>query len=127
MRLPTSVIPLHLSAITVVLLCSGGVHAQHATERYIPIGQSPGLSGTNTYIGKIRDVEEATYTLVVRDENGGRQKIRVTPTSEVWVDRSKRRRSSLKGSFEDCRKGRRVEVLLRPDSGEAAWVKVEGR
>jgi len=100
--------------------------AHPAAERYIPIGQSPGLSGEKTYVGRIRRADAATYTLVVADDDG-RQTVRVTPTSSVWMDRSKRRRPSVNGTFDDCRPGRRVEILLRPGSDEADWVKVEGR
>ena len=39
--------------------------AQQATERYIPLGRSPGLSGTSTYIGRIASADSRTRTLDV--------------------------------------------------------------
>jgi len=44
-------------AVTLALaLCAGGgvrdAHAQQTTERFIPVGQSPGISGTRTYLGE---------------------------------------------------------------------------
>ena len=44
--------------LVVALLCGvSHVHGQKATERYIPIGQSPGLSGKYTYIGSIECID----------------------------------------------------------------------
>ncbi len=114
-------------AIVLLTLAAGHSLAHPAFERYIPIGESPGLSGSGTYIGRIREAEEADYTLVVQGEDRSRRTIRVVPSTDVWVDRSRRRRTNTAGGFEDCRPGRRVEVLLRGDSDEAQWVKVEGR
>jgi hypothetical protein len=113
--------------LLLALISFGAEDGNPATERYIPIGQSPGLSGEATYIGLIRRVDEESYTMTVEDDAGNRRQVRVTPDSEIWVDRSKRRRTSLEGSLDDCRPGRRVEILLRGQSKEADWVKVEGR
>lgn len=114
-------------AIALVTLAAGDALAHPAFERYIPIGESPGLSGSGTYIGRIREATEADYTLVVQGEDRSRRTIRVVPSTDVWVDRSRRRRPNSAGGFDDCRPGRRVEVLLHADSNEARWVKVEGR
>ena len=102
--------------------------AHPATERYIPIGGSPGLSGVETYIGRIRAVDEATHQLTVEPEEGGaRQTILVTPASDMWIDRSRYGRPPEDASFEDCRRGRRIEVRLHEGSREADWVKIEAR
>ena len=113
--------------LLVLAASPAGLAAHPAAERYIPIGQSPGLSGEATYQGRIRRAEEATYTLQIESDDGQRSTVQVTPDSDVWVDRSRRGRPTLDGDFDDCRRGRRVEVLLKPGSGEADWVKVEGR
>ncbi len=48
--------PLSVLATLAVLLLAGTAHAQQATEIYIPIGKSPGLSGKTTVIGTIENV-----------------------------------------------------------------------
>lgn len=102
--------------------------AHPATERYIPIGASPGLSGSQTYTGRIRAVDEASHTLTVQPEDGGeRQTILITPASDMWIDRTRRGQTSEDASFEDCRRGRRIEVKLHGGSREADWVKIEAR
>jgi hypothetical protein len=101
--------------------------AHPATERYIPIGASPGLSGQGTYIGRIRSVDAATHTLTVQSEDDGeRETILITPASDMWFDSTKRGRTSQDASFKDCRRGRRIEVKLHEGSREADWVKIEG-
>lgn len=118
------------------LACSAGLlmlaplpaAAHPATERYIPIGESPGLSGRGTYIGRIRAIDEATHTLTVQSEDSAeRQTILITPASDMWIDGTRRGRPSADASFEDCRRGRRIEVKLHEGSREADWVKIEAR
>lgn len=98
-----------------------------ATERYIPIGQSPGLSESSNYIGRIRGVDKQANTLSVESPDGQRQTIQVTPRSAVWLDRSRRGRPPEDGTFADCRRGRRIEVKLYHGTREADWIKIESR
>jgi hypothetical protein len=115
-----------ITLLAVLSVCAAGAsEAPSPGERYIPIGQSPGLSGDETIIGRIRQVQEESYVLVVQDDDGERQSVRVTPTTLLWLDRSKRRRATLDAAFEDCRRGRRVEIKLREGSQDAEWVKIE--
>jgi hypothetical protein len=98
------------------------------TEPYIPIGQSPGMSGQYTHTGRITNVDKDTYTVTIRTEAGDRYEVRVLPDSAIWVDRSKARRPPRDGDFSDCRKGRRVEVKAIDTAGETAavdWMKIE--
>ncbi len=112
----------------VAALLLGGLSAasaQQATERYIPIGASPGVSGQDSYIGEIVAVDMSTRTLTVEDEDGVHT-MTVTPETRIWLDRSQRRRTALEGSYEDCEVGRRVEVMHKPDEPMVAeWIKVE--
>jgi hypothetical protein len=117
---------LAITLLAVLGVCAAGAsEGPSPGERYIPIGQSPGLSGDQTIIGRIRQVQEETHVLVVQDGDGVRQSVRVTPTTLLWLDRSKRRRATLDAGFEDCRRGRRVEIKLREPSQDAEWVKIE--
>lgn len=120
--------PARMCAAALLALTPATAAAHPATERYIPIGESPGLSGSGTYIGRIRAVDDDTHTLTVEPEDGGaRQTILITPASDMWLDRTGRGRASKDASFEDCRRGRRIEVKLHDDSREADWVKIEAR
>lgn len=98
---------------------------QQTTEQYIPIGESPGISDKYSYIGSIVLVDEQTRTIVV-ESNRGTKTIRVTPTTRLWMDRSKGKRTSTVASYHDCKIGRTVEVMYdHDDHGVAVWIKIE--
>jgi len=102
------------------------VHAQKETERYIPLGQSPGVSQKQTSIGEIAEVDTARRTVTVA-EQAGRRTVKITEKTRIWLDRTKLKQANLSGSFSDLQKGRRVEVKYE-DPGRrqvADWVKVE--
>ncbi len=117
-----------LFAIILVGLAMSGmssVYGQQTTERYIPIGQSPGISGKYSYIGEIVSVDAAAHTIVVASDRG-RMSIQMTPDTKIWLDRSGMKQTNTIGSYADCEVGRRVEVMhVRDDESVAAWVKIE--
>jgi hypothetical protein len=102
------------------------VHAQKETERYIPLGQSPGVSQKYTSIGEIADVDQQKQMVTIV-EPAGRRKVKITEKTRVWLDRTKLKQANLAGSFADLQKGRRVEVKYEdPERRQVAdWVKVE--
>jgi hypothetical protein len=102
------------------------VHAQKETERYIPLGQSPGVSQKLSRIGEIAEVDESKRTVTIADP-AGRWTVAITDQTRIWLDRTKLKQPNLTGSFTDLRKGRRVEVKYQdPERREVAdWVKVE--
>jgi len=102
------------------------VHAQKETERYIPLGQSPGVSQKLSRIGEIAEVDESKRTVTIADP-GGRWTVGITDQTRIWLDRTKLKQPNLTGSFTDLHKGRRVEVKYQdPERREVAdWVKVE--
>jgi hypothetical protein len=102
------------------------LHAQKATERFIPLGQSPGLSGIATSIGEVEAADAGTQTLTVVAE-GRRLTAKITAQTFIWLDRSKLKQTTLTGSFSDLKQGRRVEVkFLDPETRQTAeWVKIE--
>ncbi len=103
------------------------IYGQETTERFIPIGYSPGISDKYSFIGKIVDVDQETHTIVV-DSNRGERTIKVTPMTRIWLDRSKRKRSNTVGSYSDCEVGRKVEVMYDHDNESVAdWIKIETR
>ncbi len=109
-----------MAALSLMVVAS---HAHEATERYIPIGKSPGVS---TQIGDIREVDESEHILTVTG-SAGAFSVKVTGQTRIYLDRSGLRQTSLEGSFADCRPGRKVEIRFADESSRdtAAWIKIE--
>jgi hypothetical protein len=109
---------------TVIALLGGVSHAhgQKSTERYIPIGQSPGLSGKTTYVGTIDAVAPEKRTITA-----GGHTVRITERTRIWQDRSRQKLGARSGDIGDLRPGRRVEIKYddpaRPQAAD--WIKVE--
>ncbi len=119
----------HAISIALLISClSGAVLArgQEATERYIPIGQSPGLSRQYNYMGPIDAVDAENRTLTVAGPSGARV-VKLTERTRIWLDRSMLESTSSSGSFEDCLLGRTVEVKYEDPSRRelADWIKVQ--
>ena len=103
--------------------------AQEMTERYIPLGQSPGLSGKYTVIGKLQSVNAREKTCAVAAA-AGTVNVRITERTKIWLDRSQSRQTNVTGTFADLKPGVTVEV--KPEghargapSGPAEWIKVQ--
>ena len=102
--------------------------AQKATEIYIPIGQSPGLSGKHTMMGRIQSLNAADRSMTVMDAAGAAVTVRTSPQTALWLDRSKLKQPNKKGSYADYRKDMMVEVKYRNNdrrAGVVEWVKVQ--
>ncbi len=121
----------HLRMAVAALTLLGGlpcVYAQKATEIFIPVGQSPGLSGKYTSIGKITAIDTANRTITVADSRGSYE-VKITEQTQIWLDKSKLKATSQKGGFKDIRKGLLVEVKYqnnqRQVKGPAEWIKMQ--
>lgn len=103
-------------------------HGQRATEIYIPVGQSPGVSGKYTMIGKIETIN-AQGRIVTIAGPSGTYTATITSRTKIWVDRSKLRLPNQKGTFSDLQKGLTVEIKYEDPKqmgkGAAEWVKVQ--
>ena len=115
--------------IAVAIVLVGAIapaRAQKATEQFIPIGQSPGISQKQTTISEIVDVDPRQRTLTIT-EGSARRTVKTTEKTRIFLDRSRLKQTNLEGSFADLQKGRRVEVkYLDPSRRDVAdWVKVE--
>jgi hypothetical protein len=113
------------------VLLGGGppASAHEMTERYIPVGQSPGLSGKYTVIGKVQTINVRDQTVAIVGATGT-WSAKVTARTKIWLDRSKVRLTNLKGTFSDLRPGATVEVKHEGhqrgiSSGPAEWIKVQ--
>ena len=111
--------------LVVLLGCAIPVVAQVETEPYVPIGQSPGVSGVSSYIGQIEEVDSAALRITVRGDQGARA-YQLTDETRIWLDRTSQRQTNLVGTYSDCAVGRRVEVkYTNAEATTADWVKVE--
>lgn len=110
-----------LAAVLIVLSCPLTALSQKATEQFIPIGQSPGLSGQYTYIGALEAVDATARTITVEGRS-----VQVTDATRIWLDRSIAQQPNLSGGLDDLRPGRRVEVrYMDAERRErAAWIKI---
>ena len=113
-------------ALVVALLCDASLaHGQRATERFIPIGQSPGISGRLSTQGTIVGVDPGQRRIAIETPTG-RVSVRVEDSTRIWIDRHDRGQDALVGSFDDLREGCSVGVKYAdPETREVAeWVKV---
>lgn len=115
-----------LFAVAMTLLSQSFAHGQRETERFIPIGQSPGVSGKATRIGTVASVDTRARAFVLETPQG-RITIPVGDTTRVWLDRTLLRQSALTGGFADVQPGRRVEVHFDDprDAAHVYWIKIE--
>jgi hypothetical protein len=112
-------------SFAVVLAAASMAHGQEATERYLPIGQSPGQSGKTTTIGTVQSVDPGSRSLTVA-AHGTSVGLGWTERTRFWLDRSHQQQGALKGTASDIQVGRRIEV--KPDPGDrsrADWIKIE--
>jgi len=104
-------------------------NAQKMTEQFIPVGQSPGLSGKHSVIGKVQAVNPRDHTVVIAGPTGT-VSAKVTERTKIWLDRSKIGQSNVKGTLADLRPGTTVEVKPEDQQhgvsgGPADWIKIQ--
>ena len=110
------------TVVTLGMLAWTTAPAQQATEVYIPIGESPGVSDKESVIGAISNVEYEQHRMTISTGSTSRT-ITITPKTLFFLDKSGEKERSIKGDFNDCREGRRVEVYV-DDNGVAKWIKI---
>ena len=115
---------LTMLAVALALVTDAG---QWATEQYIPIGKSPGISGEYARIGTIDAIDVDARQVTIATQTGP-VVVELTENTIVCVDRSKLGKANTAGSVDDLAEGREVEVLSeereRRGEGPAAWIKV---
>lgn len=114
------------AALLVVLLAGTSfAHGQSQAERYIPVGQSPGVSGKSAWIGTVETTDPKARTITVAAADR-RYTVAVTERTRIWLDRSRLKQTALGGSYGDLQPGRRVEVKYGDArrAGIAEWIKV---
>lgn len=118
------------AVVIAVMLWTGMpyAHGQKATEMFIPLGQSPGLSNTVTVIGSIKTINAQKRTIDVAGPSTT-WNVQITDRTRIWLDKSKLRLANQSGTFADLRKGQLVEVKYegreRKNKGAAEWIKIQ--
>lgn len=97
-----------------------------ATERYIPIGRSPGVSNKLSYIGTIQAYDHARRMVTLKGA-GDPITVSITERTRIWLDLSKIKKANRVGETSALQVGRRTEVKFEnADLRKIAdWIKVE--
>jgi hypothetical protein len=118
----------YLRLAIVVLSLGGAVEAsgQQATEMFIPIGQSPGLSNEGSLIGTLESVDQEKRMVTIASPSGA-QTVGLTDRTMIWLDRSRQKQPNQNGALADLQQGRKVEVKVRKGEPKAVaeWIKVQ--
>ena len=98
---------------------------QKATEKFIGVGKSPGVSGKYTVIGEIEQMDAQSRTVTVTSPSG-KHTCQLKDKTRIWLDRTKLKLPNLTGTDADLKKGRRVEIKHEDAERKTAdWIKVE--
>ncbi len=118
----------YLKLAIVVMVLGGTLEAsgQQATEMFIPIGQSPGLSNKGSVIGPLESVDPGKRMVTISSPSGA-QTVVITDRTLIWLDRSEQKQPNQNGAINDLQKGRKVEVKIRKGEPKAVaeWIKVQ--
>ena len=114
-----------ISFAGLMLFLLGGIsfaYAQKATEIFIPMGKSPGLSYKYTYMGKIESVNTQKRTIKADGRN-----CKVNRDTKIWLDRTSLNAPNVTGRFADLQSGRQVEIKYADANRKqvAEWIKVK--
>ncbi len=124
-----------VAALMLAALSTAPAHAQKATELYIPLGQSPGLSGRVTFVGRIESIDAHSMIVTLRGPDG-RAFAKLSAASQIYIDRTPMGRSCRYGFAEDCQVGRLCEIKFTdnklgrrdaPSVVEWAKIRMDGR
>jgi hypothetical protein len=115
-----------ICVIAILLATQVAGFAQKTTELYIPIGQSPGLSGKHTLFGKIIQINAQDHTITMA-EASATFSVSLLPSTRIYLDKSKAGLPNSQGALTDCRVGDSIEVKFVDNvrSNPAEWIKVQ--
>lgn len=115
-----------VSLLGILLAMPVAGFAQKTTELYIPLGQSPGLSGKNTLIGKIVQIDALNNTITMADA-AGTYSVSMAPATRLYLDKSKAGLPNSQGALTDCNVGDPIEVKFVDNarSKPVEWIKVQ--
>ena len=115
--------------LAIVVVALGGTldaSGQQATEMFIPIGQSPGLSDKGSVIGTLESVDPGKRMVTISSSSGA-QTVGITDRTLIWLDRSEQMQPNQNGAINDLQKGRKIEIKVRKGEPKAVaeWIKVQ--
>ncbi len=116
------------TAAAALLIATGAAQSQRSTEQFIPLGQSPGISGIVTFLGEITGVDPVGRSVTMsRTAEPGMVTLTVARQTQIWLDRSLIKRPTLTGTFADLVPGSAVEVHFQdPERRQVAdWIKIQ--
>jgi cyclophilin family peptidyl-prolyl cis-trans isomerase len=115
-----------IGVIAILLGTQASGFAQKTSELFIPLGQSPGLSGKHTLIGTIVQVNALNNTITMAD-TAGTHSVAMAPSTLIYLDKSKAGLPNSQGTLADCNVGDSIEVKFVDNarSKPAEWVKVQ--
>jgi hypothetical protein len=105
-----------------VLAALTAAWAHPATELYIPIGKSPGISHLKSRIGPIASLSATQSGLTMALESGSVY-VAFDKNTKIYVQYADPGRANQLGTYADCRAGLTAEVYTA-DDGTVPWVKV---
>ena len=127
----------HITAVLTIIIMTGTnflCRGQKATEQFIPIGKSPGVSGKVTVMGNIESLDSTTYSLRIKLSDGSPQTVSILRQGKtiIYIDKSNRGETNSTGNWQDLKPGLLVEVKfsdqnLNQNKKLVEWVKVEAR
>ena len=97
------------AVLTAVLALALPAAAQMATEQYIPVGQSPGVSGVTAEIGVVTHVDNTAGIMTI-DVGGEEHAFVMTRYTDVWLDRSDEGQPNMHVGYAGLEIGDVVEV-----------------
>ena len=111
-------------------LLAAAVPAQRATELYIPIGRSPGVSGKLSAVGTCTTIEARARQRSVTIRAPERTwTSRLTDETKIYLDRSRLGLPNTYGTIADLRADLLMEVKYREagraSGGVCEWIKVQ--
>ena len=114
------------AAVIVVIVGTSSTMVQMATELYIPLGRSPGVSNKSSFIGTIQ-AYDAGRRIVTLSGEADTITVSITERTRIWLDRSKLKKRNLVGDTSALLVGRRTEVKFENAGRKqiADWIKVE--
>lgn len=119
-----------LAGLAAALAAGGAALAQRATEVYIPIGKSPGVSDKSAYVAEVQTAPAVTGEVTARAAadaaaaTGKVWKFDVDATTKVYLDRSAKGLPNIEGKTSDITADSTIEVKIGKDGRTAEWVKV---
>ena len=117
---------LRLAIVVLSLGAALDVSGQQATEMFIPIGQSPGVSNEGSVIGTLESVDQGRRSITIVSLSGA-QTVGITDRTMIWLDLSQQKQPNRNGAINDLQQGRKVEVKVHKDESTvvAEWVKIQ--